>query len=334
MTLRYPVKVEYDKNNNILMQETSDTDLLEIRKGIVSAWLARLHANNTPESHSLRFNNWPAQAGYTGVALPSLTDTRLIAGEFRTSTTAYNKLERWYEKVTTVSVAQPAGLRLYSVYKSIATNTPFDTKAAFLYRNVSGELQEMTQADVDDTFIYPAISLVTSGTYLPYTITTSSSSPSGYGVLGRVFSDTRADVGLYTADGIGEAADQPITINSYYLHRLLSVPFNYYMLGRFLNGDLIGSQITPTDDNSTPMTYLTSRFEYLSRTSNGSKITYSINSTNSNAKQMGSSIIDTKLNGGGSYQKRFVSADDYRSQNFPNGSPINISTYKLQLIGL
>jgi hypothetical protein len=330
MTLRYPVKVQYDNNNNILMQETSDTDLLEIRKGIVSAWLARLHANNTPESHSLRFNNWPAQAGYTGVALPSLTDTRLIAGASTTSTTAYQAAGA----ISTVSVAQPAGLRLYSVYKTTPTPAFFDTKAAFLYRNVSGELQEMTQADVDDTFIYPAISLVTSGTYLPYTITTSSSSPSGYGVLGRVFSDTRADVGLYTDGGIGEAQDQPITINSYYLHRLLSVSFNYYMLGRFLNGDLIGSQITPTDNNSTPITYLTSRFEYLSRTSNGSKITYSINSTNLNAKQMGSSIIDTKLNGGGNYQKRFVNADDYRSQTFPNGSAINISTYKLQLIGL
>ena len=30
-------------------------------------------------------------------------------------------------------------------------------------------------------------------------------------------------------------------------------------------------------------------------------------------------MVDTRLNGSGNYQTRFVNADDYRAQEFPNG---------------
>ena len=43
-------------------------------------------------------------------------------------------------------------------------------------------------------------------------------------------------------------------------------------------------------------------------------------------------MVDTKLNGAGNYQQEYVNAtDDYRSQEFPNGSAVTISTYNLRI---
>jgi hypothetical protein len=40
---------------------------------------------------------------------------------------------------------------------------------------------------------------------------------------------------------------------------------------------------------------------------------------------------DTRLNGSGNYQTRFVNANDYRAQEFPNGSATTINTYYLKI---
>ena len=42
-------------------------------------------------------------------------------------------------------------------------------------------------------------------------------------------------------------------------------------------------------------------------------------------------MTDTRLNGSGNYQTRFVGADDYRAQEFPDGSPQTINTYYLKI---
>lgn len=74
----------------------------------------------------------------------------------------------------------------------------------------------MTLTDVYDTFIYPAIDTITGaagqpGTYYVHTGT----SLSGYTAVSTstIYSDTRANVGAYTAGGIGETQDQPTTID-------------------------------------------------------------------------------------------------------------------------
>ena len=41
-------------------------------------------------------------------------------------------------------------------------------------------------------------------------------------------------------------------------------------------------------------------------------------------------MVNTKLNGSGDYQTRQV-GDDYRAQEFPNGSPTTIATYNLRI---
>ena len=42
-------------------------------------------------------------------------------------------------------------------------------------------------------------------------------------------------------------------------------------------------------------------------------------------------MVDTRLNGSGNYQTRQV-GDDYRAQEFPNGTPTTANTYNLRII--
>ena len=63
----------------------------------------------------------------------------------------------------------------------------------------------------------------------------------------------------------------------------------------------------------------------------GYTLRYSLGTSTSNFTK-GSGIVDTKLNGSGNYQTRFVNANDYRAQEFPNGTATTINTYYLRLI--
>ena len=60
----------------------------------------------------------------------------------------------------------------------------------------------------------------------------------------------------------------------------------------------------------------------------GSRITYSINGSGANT---GTGMADKRLDGGGFYETRFVGDDDYRTQEFPNGTAQTVSTYFLKI---
>ena len=62
--------------------------------------------------------------------------------------------------------------------------------------------------------------------------------------------------------------------------------------------------------------------------SSGYKITYNLGGT---GNSRGAGMIDTRLDGSGNYQTRFVNANDYRAQEFPNGSPQTITTTFLRI---
>ena len=86
----------------------------------------------------------------------------------------------------------------------------------------------MTLQDVKDTFLHPAIDLLTSGSTGTqqagtYHISTSSSVTGSTEVSGSntpIFLDTGANVGAYSSNSIPETLDQPQTLTSYYLHRI------------------------------------------------------------------------------------------------------------------
>ena len=62
----------------------------------------------------------------------------------------------------------------------------------------------------------------------------------------------------------------------------------------------------------------------------GYALSYNIG-TSGSGNTRGSGIANTVLTGSGNYQTRFVNADDYRAQEFPNGSASTAATYYLRV---
>ena len=264
----------------------------------------------------------------SGGNLSSISDTRLQAGAASTSATAFPS-EATTAEPSTVTVNYQ---RLNSANASL-TPTADTGKTWPAYYNSSGNIQAMNLQDVKDTFLHPAIDLLTTGSTTTqqagtYTIATSTTLSGATNVSGTpIYSDTRADTTLYTAGGIGETLDQPTTITNYYLHRIDGSNTSY-TAPFFINA----SNHLQEFDTTTFNTLLQEWIRYTAASStDGYAISYSIG-TSGSGNTRGSGIVDTKLNGSGNYQTRFVNADDYRAQEFPNGTPTTINTYNLRII--
>ena len=193
----------------------------------------------------------------------------------------------------------------------------------------------MSLQDVKDTFLHPAIDLLTAATTTTqqagtYFISSSSSVAGATEVSGSatpIFSDTRADKSLYTAGGIPETLDQPITITNYYLHRVNgSAPS--FTLPYYVNASNNIQQFTSATFDSLLQEWI--RYTAAS-SADGYAISYNLGTSGSGFTR-GSGMGDTRLNGSGNYQTRFVNTDDYRAQEFPNGTSTTINTHYLRLI--
>ena len=264
----------------------------------------------------------------SGGNLSSISDTRLQAGAASTSASSFPS-EATTAEPSTVTVNYQ---RLNSANASL-TPTADTGKTWPAYYNSSGAIQAMSLTDVKDTFLHPAIDLLTSGSTTTqqggtYTIATSTTLAGATNVSATpIFSDTRADTTLYTAGGIGETLDQPTTITNYYLHRIDGSNTSY-TAPFFINASNHLQEFDTTTFNSLLQEWI--RYTAASST-DGYAISYSIG-TSGSGNTRGSGIVDTKLNGAGNYQTRFVNANDYRAQEFPNGTPTTINTYNLRII--
>tara|TARA_A100001011_G_scaffold340004_2_gene371790 strand:+ start:1979 stop:2914 length:936 start_codon:yes stop_codon:yes gene_type:complete len=263
----------------------------------------------------------------SGGNMDAISDTRLQAGAASTSASAFPSEATTAEpSVVTVNYD-----RLNKAEASISPTT--DTGKIWpAYYTSAGHIQAMTITDVRDTFLHPAIDLLVSGSTTTqqagtYTIATSTTLAGATNVdTTPIYADTRADTSAYTAGGIGETLDQPTTITNYYLHRIdgsntsFTNPF-------FINA----SNHLQEYASATFQSLLSEWIRYTAASStDGYKITYAIG-TSGSGNTRGTAIVDTRLNGSGNYQTRFVGADDYRAQEFPNGSPTTISTYNLRI---
>ena len=139
-----------------------------------------------------------------------------------------------------------------------------------------------------------------------------------------IFVNTQADLTAYDPTTIGDhALDNPTTIENYYLHQLNGANNTpktpLYVtaandLREYVTADfntLIGNALKHTAGSS----------------ADGYKITYSY-STGTNR---GSGMADTILTGSGDYQTRQVGGNDYRAQEFPNGSANTANTWFLKI---
>ena len=264
----------------------------------------------------------------SGGNLSSISDTRLQAGAASTSASSFPS-EATTAEPSTVTVNYQ---RLNSANASL-TPTADTGKTWPAYYNSSGAIQAMSLTDVKDTFLHPAIDLLTAGSTTTqqagtYTIATSTTLSGATNVSTTpIFSDTRADTTLYTAGGIGETLDQPTTITNYYLHRIDGSNTSY-TAPFFINASNHLQEFDTTTFNSLLQEWI--RYTAASST-DGYAISYSLG-TSGSGNTRGSGIVDTKLNGSGNYQTRFGNADDYRAQEFPNGTPTTINTYNLRII--
>ena len=260
----------------------------------------------------------------SGGNLTGLSDTRLQAGSQSTSVTSA-PAEGTTAEPSTVTVS-------YDKITSTSTggsDTTDSGKTFPVYLDGLNNIQAMTKQDMLDTFIHPAIDLLSSASTTvdqagTYQISTSSSLSGNTAVSGdAVFVDTRANTGAYTSGSIPETLDQPTTINSYYLQRINGTDTSY-TLPMIIDGSN-HLQISP---EATFETLLKNMVKYSAVNDSGFTISYSINGSGSNR---GSGMIDTRLDGSGNYQTRFVNANDYRAQEFPNGTAQTINTYYLKI---
>lgn len=254
-------------------------------------------------------------------SLDAMSDTRLQAGAASTSTTAFPSESTTAEpSVVTVTYDK------ISETRATVTPTTDTGKTWPVYYNSSNQIQAMSLADVKDTFLHPAIDLLSSGSTGTqqggtYHITTSSS---GAVSSTAVFANTQADTSLYTAGGIGETLDQPTTLTSYYLHQLAGSDTTY-TLPLFVTGSDMLQSFPEATFESLMQEWI--RYTAVS-SSDGYSISYNIGGSGNNR---GSGMADTRLNGSGNYQTRFVNTDDYRAQEFPNGTATTINTYYLKI---
>jgi hypothetical protein len=138
---------------------------------------------------------------------------------------------------------------------------------------------------------------------------------------------TGAGTGTVFRPEIPETLDQPTTINSYYLHRVNGSPVILTELPVYIDAGNNIKEYSQAEFQTLLDEYI--RNEAAS-SSSGYQITYTIGSSGT-GNIRGTGMTDTRLNGAGNYQTLFVGADDYRAQEFPNGTAVSINTYYLRI---
>ena len=263
----------------------------------------------------------------SGGSLSAITDTRKQAGAQSTSSTS-TPSEGTTAEPSTVTVTYDK----VSEARTAGSPTSDTGKTWPVYYNGSGQIQAMSLTDVKDTFLHPAIDLLSSGstgtqqggTY--HVSTTTSVSGSSLVSSTAIFTDTRANTGAYSAGSIPETLVQPTTITNYYVHKITGSQITYTE-PYFLDGSNNIKEFTTSAFD----TLLSEWMKYTAvSSSDGYSLSYNIG-TSGSGNTRGSGMADTILNGSGNYQTRFVNNDDYRAQEFPNGSAVTAATYYLRI---
>ena len=255
--------------------------------------------------------------------LGSIADTRYKAGA-ATSDSTNHDTEKETPNIELVTVNYS---KVDQELEDTAAPSDTDNYRFPLYYATSGDnevnLKAMSLQDIYDTIAAPAIEDLDGNGQL-YTISTSDS-VSGYTLLGSIFSDTGADTSKYTKGGIPEAVDQPLTRNTYYLHQKNPGTQSYTFPVRYSGGESDEIDIQEMDSAEVDL-ILDAAVRHLARSVVASRLRFSWDGAGTDTGV----VLNTRLNGTGNYQKRQV-GDDYRSQEFPNGTFVTENTYKLRV---
>jgi hypothetical protein len=262
----------------------------------------------------------------SGGNLTAINDTRLQAGAGASATGGYP---------SEATTAEPSEVTVsyQRITQTAASVTPTaDTGKIFPVYYDGSNIKHMNETDFLDTFVYPAINLLASGSTTSsqagtYFIATTTSVTGATLVSSTpIYTDTRANTSAYTASGIYETLDQPISITNYYLHRINSQGGTLSVLPLRADASNNLRAYSVAEIGSLLQEYV--RYQVVSSTT-GYTLTYNIDGSGT---ARGSSIVNTRLTGGsGNYQTLFVNSNDYRAQEFPNGTASTVNTYTFKI---
>ena len=307
MTARNPL---YWNSTDNCLQEMTSSMITEIQNRVVYVYGGDPSVTLTQVSSS-------------GNISSGMDDTRKSAGAHST------RVDRF---PTESETAEPGTVtvnydRINQSIASISTPTDTNNKLYPVYYDGSGSIQAMSATDVFDTFITQAIDTLVDGndrdgTFRIHTAT----SLSGHTLISStaVFTDTRANTGAYTAGGIPETLDQPTTITNYYLFRTNQGSAPSITIPLQVDGDNNLAEYSSADFDA----MLLAEIRHHAANTSGSTIRYNVDGSGNNR---GSGMVNTILNGSGNRQTRFVNSNDYRAQEFPNGSAVTANTYRLKI---
>jgi len=262
----------------------------------------------------------------SGGNLGTLYDSRLIAGAVSTGTASFPGEETTQEpQITQVGLS-----RINQVVNTVAVPANTNSIEYPIYYAVSGsgnpELRSMSLQDMYDTFAYDVVDNDLSSAGEIYTISTSTTLAGYTEVSGSgtpVFTDTRANPAGYSAIPAGEDSTTTTEVTSYYLHKKDHVTPAYQAPARLTT---LGNIITP--DTATWNSVFQHIIKYMVANVNSYKLRYEINGAGATC---GTVMTDTRLEGSGNYQTFFGGDDDYRAQEFPDGSSVTINEYELTI---
>ena len=269
----------------------------------------------------------------SGGNLPTLYDNRLMAGASTTDITNFDTAA----ETPNVSTRTLSWQKVTET-RNTAGNTTDTNSVRFpvYFNNSTNTIQAMSLTDFRDTFIKPAIDILTNANdgYGKYRIHTSSSLSShtridtASGALQPVFADTRANASLFTAANIPESTDQSQTVQNYYLFRGNSnLSSSTAGTANVLFAESSGNLRAFSTANWEALLLTDTR--YVAKSLSGSSIHYTIGTSTSGKR--GSGMTDTRFNSS-SYNQRFVNSNDYRTQEFPAGSAVSQSTNYLRIL--
>jgi len=262
----------------------------------------------------------------SGGNLGTLYDSRLIAGAVSTGTASFPGEETTQEP----QITQVALSRINQVVNTVAVPANTNSIEYPIYYAVSGssdpELRSMSLQDMYDTFAYDVVDNDLSSAGEIYTISTSTTLAGYTEVSGSgtpVFTDTRANPAGYSAIPAGEDSTTTTEVTSYYLHKKNYITPSYQAPARLTS---LGNIITP--DTAIWNSVFQSIIRYMVANVNGYKLRYEINGAGATC---GTVMTDTRLEGSGNYQTFLGGDDDYRAQEFPDGSSVTINEYELTI---
>ena len=251
----------------------------------------------------------------SGANIDAMSDTRTQAGAASQSASAF-VAEGTTAEPATVTVSYDKINLAYTASGSIGHIVDTGTSYPVYFDEDTGAVRAMNLTDLLDTFIHP-------------TITASATAASNFTNVSTtaIFTDTRADTSAYSAAGIPETLDQPATVTNYFLHRRDGSDNTPSRIPLYINSSNNLQEFSAGDINDLVGNWL--RFT-AAHSAGGFKVSYNVG-TSGNGNTRGSTMTDTKLDGAGNYQTLQVNIDDYRSQEFPNGTAQNIAAYNLRI---